>query len=265
MMNRLEQRLAELKKKKQKALALFVTAGDPSLKVTEQVVRFCDRSGVDLIEIGVPFSDPIADGPVIQASAFRALEKGVHLKQILGLVRRLRGEGLQIPIVLMSSANPLYGTGWVSVARDLSEAGVDGVIIPDLPLEESAELRRAFERRDLVNIMMTTPTTEGRRRRDILRSSRGFVYFVALIGLTGDRHESAAIISRRIREARLTATSPVLAGFGISGPADARAMCSAADGVIVGSALVQHLHQHSPRNLSDRSRKFILSLLKAVK
>ena len=183
-MNRIEKKFQELKNQKRKAFIAFITAGDPDLKTTEDLVVGLEGAGVDIIELGIPFSDPLADGPTIQASYFRALNKGTTVKKILETVKRIRLK-TSIPIALMSSYNPIFHFGEEKFVKACADAGVDGLIIPDLPPEESSLLRHAAGNFDIAIIFFVAPTTEDERIRANTKASSGFVYYVSLTGITG--------------------------------------------------------------------------------
>ena len=242
-MNRLDQRFKKLAADDSKAIVFFVTAGDPSLKVTREVLRYCDQNSVDCVEIGVPFSDPLADGPVIQASSYRALRRGVHIQQILYMVNKERLQGLTIPIVLMSSYNLIHHFGSKRFMQSAAKSGVDGLIIPDLPLHEASDLIRMSRQFGLNMILMETPTTPPNRKKLIRRASRGFIYCVSITGVTGKRRSNQTYIDRD-QAARVSKIS---------------------DGVIVGSALVNHLKQYSNVRLSQKTKQFMQGFIKAVK
>lgn len=265
MTNRIDRAFNALARRGKKALVLFVTAGDPSLGVTRQVLRFCDECGVDCVEIGVPFSDPLADGPVIQAASRRALRRGVNLKKIFALLRAERRRGLKLPIALMSSYNPLFRFGVTKALRACAASGVDGLIVPDLPAHESARLGREAEKSGIREILMVAPTTTAGRRARILRRARGFVYYVSLTGVTGARRRSRYPFRADLAALRRKARLPVCVGFGISDPGQARAIARFSDGVIVGSAVVAHLNHHSRGGLSAKSRAWVRAFLTAVR
>lgn len=264
-MSRLQANLNKLKKSGEKALVLFITAGDPSLKVTREALRFADEAGVDCIEIGVPFSDPLADGPVIQAASFRALKKGVNLKKILNLVQDERRKGLKIPIILMSSLNPVHSFGMKRALAAAKSAGVQGIILPDLPADEAGEFILGSCREDLASILMLTPTTSPAREKHILRNASGFLYYVSLTGVTGERRRRDYPFQKDVTRLSRLARVPLYVGFGVSTPAQASAISRFSDGVIVGSAIVRDLFEHSKTGLSPNSKKWIERFVRAVK
>ena len=264
-MNRLDERFKFLKKKKEKALILFITAGDPSMRVTVQTLWFCQQAGVDCVELGIPFSDPLADGPVIQAASDRAVEKNIRLMDVLRMLSRERRRGLEIPVVLMSSVNPIHAMGFKNSSKLMKKSGVDGVIIPDLPYDEDGSIRLLLQKEGVHPVLMMTPTTEPKRQRQILLRSRGFVYYVSLIGLTGQMMKKNTSLRQQVQSSMRKSRIPVCVGFGISRPQHAKAVARFADGVIVGSALVDHLYRTSKKGLSRGSKRFIQSFVRAVK
>ena len=263
-MNRIRKKFKFLKKQNRKALILFMTAGDPSLKKNEELIYAMERDGVDLVELGVPFSDPLADGPVIQASSQRALLRKTTLRKILALVRQTRRRS-QVPILLMSYLNPLHHFGIERFAAAARKAGVDGVIIPDLPPEEGRPITSVLSRHGLDGVYLLAPTSGAKRKRLVARSSRGFIYYVSLTGVTGSRSSLDASFYRNISEVKRLTRLPVCAGFGVSTPADARKVCRAADGVIIGSAVVRALERHPRMKASEFSKRFIRPFARAVK
>ena len=200
-MGRISDKFQSLKARGEKALITFVTAGDPDLATTEEVVLELERAGADLIELGVPFSDPMADGPTIQLSSERALASGTTLPGILELVRRLRGK-TQVPIVLMGYFNPIFAYGAERFAEDAARAGVDGLLVVDLPPEEAAELQEATDRHGLDFIFLLTPTSDASRVETVSRLGRGFIYYVSVAGVTGARTQVADSLADRVAGVR---------------------------------------------------------------
>ncbi len=264
-LNPIDRRFAELESKKEKALILFVEGGDPSIEVTRQTLRYCQEAGVDIVELGIPFSDPLADGPVIQAASFRAIEHGTTFEKLMKMLKEERAKGLELPVVVMSSYNPLHRAGLEHSARLMHDARVDGIIIPDLPHDEDSSVRAVYARFGILPILMTTPTTEPRRHNEVLRQSRGFVYYVSLIGLTGAVKRTDYPFKAHVVASSRKSAAPVCVGFGITTPDDAYRVSRFADGVIIGSALVRHLSEHSAKSLSSASKKLIDDLVRAVK
>jgi len=241
---RLAATFAALRERGERAFVPYFSAGDPSLAVTGKLVQEAARRGADIVELGVPFSDPLADGPVIQRATQRALAAGVTLPRVLELTRELRAE-TSVPLVLLTYYNPLLAFGLKAFCLTAVECGVDGVIVADLPPEESEPLRTLAESADLDLIHLVAPTSTPDRMRTIARVSRGFLYMVSLTGVTGARAELPAELSQHLRTLRGITTKPICVGFGISTPAQAEAVGRVADGVIVGSAIVQLIERYA--------------------
>ncbi len=237
-MKRIEKTFSTLREKSEKALVLFLTAGDPDMEATEALVPALAEAGADIIELGFPFSDPMADGPTIQASSERALKGGATLKGILKSVRNIRVK-TEVPIVLMGYYNPVFCYGLEAFSRDAAAAGVDGLLIVDLPPEEAAPLREHLRDHGLAYITLIAPTTPPERAEKLVRESEGFVYYVSMTGVTGSREIDAANIESEVARLKSMSDVPVAVGFGISSPADVKAVAGFADGVVVGSALVK--------------------------
>ena len=240
-MNRFEQLFEKVRKESRKALVGYLTAGDPDDAASLEVLRTAVRSGVDILEIGVPFSDPTADGPVIQAAACRALANGFDLRRILAMVSALRRE-TEVPVVLFGYAIRFYRFGYDALCSEARAAGVDGLLVVDMPLEESDEFRAAAGREGLCWIPLIAPTTPPERARAILEVAGGFVYYIMVTGVTGERHEMAADVAEQVRAIRRLTPLPIAVGFGVSNGAQARQAGKSADAVVVGSALVRAAH-----------------------
>jgi tryptophan synthase alpha chain len=238
--NRLEGKFSGLKSSGRCAFIAFLTAGYPSLKETERLVLELDRRGVDIIELGVPFSDPMADGPAIQFSSQQALKKGVNLKEIMQMVRGLRSR-TDIPICLMTYFNPVFCFGEERFAREAARCGIDGVIIPDLPPEEASLLTAACAESGVSNIFFVSPTTTAARVKKVAAASTGFIYYLSLTGVTGARAALPPDAGKQMRVIRRFSDKPVCMGFGISTPEQVRQVCKLADGAIVGSAIVSRI------------------------
>lgn len=236
--NRITRKFKELSNTGEKALITFITAGDPDLPTTQQLVLTLDQSGADIIELGVPYSDPLADGPIIQAASLRALKSETNLAKIFQSVADLRSQ-TQIPIVLMTYYNPLLHYGLPKLASDAAKAGVDGFIVPDLPMEESSELGALLAQQGLHLIPLVAPTSGPQRIEQITAAGGGFIYCVSLTGVTGVRTEVPGNIREFMDVVKSFTTKPVAVGFGISTPAQAAAIARHCDAVIVGSALVK--------------------------
>jgi len=223
-----------------KALAPFVTAGDPDVDTTLAVLEAVDRAGASLCELGVPYSDPIADGPVIQSSYTRALEAGMTLDALFALVKRATAR-VRMPILAMASYSIIFRRGIARFVADAKAAGLAGFVVPDLPIEESEDLESACAVAGLALVRLVTPTTPPDRAEAIARRSTGFLYCVSVAGVTGARTALPEGLIDRIKWLRTKTDVPILVGFGISSPEQAKAVADVADGVIVGSALVRHL------------------------
>jgi len=239
-MERLAERFDALRARGEKALVPFVTAGDPDLATTEALVPVLAQAGADAIELGVPFSDPIAEGPTIQRASERALRSGATLRRILQLVKTLRPH-VEVPLVLMGYANPFLHMGETNFAQAAAAVGVDGVIVPDLPPEEGASFYDAVEAAGIAPVLLAAPTTTPERLAMIARRSRGFLYYVALTGVTGARAEVARDLEAGVCRARELGEIPVCVGFGVSTPEQVAEIGGYADGVVVGSALVDRI------------------------
>lgn len=260
--HRIDTRLRQLYERGEKGLITFITAGDPDLDTTFKLVLALEKAGADLVELGVPFSDPMADGPVIQRSSQRSLAGGTNLKGILNLVRRLR-QHTEIPLLLMTYYNPVLHYGLDRFAVDAAEASVDGVIVPDLPLEESAPLWQVLNSNGQYLIYLVAPTTTPERLEKIAASAGGFIYCVSLTGVTGMRDGISADITEFMQRVRRHCSLPLAVGFGISNSRQAALMAEDADAVIVGSALVGLVEQF--RNQSEVMLERVAGLVKELK
>lgn len=263
-MNRIDLLFKRLKRERKKALIPFITAGDPDLTTTRDVVLGLEECGAHIIELGVPFSDPVADGPVIQASSLRALSQDTDLKKILVLVQELR-QRTDIPIVLMTYFNPVYRFGMEELASQASMAGADGFIIPDLPPEEAAEWRRLARANNLDVIFLVAPNTPPSRVKFIAGKTSGFLYAVSVTGVTGKRQEIPKELTDYLRMLRGFTNKPFVVGFGISSPSHVREIGHLCDGVIVGSALIDLVSRYRDKKIGHAPmRSFINSLAKAL-
>ena len=248
-----------------KALIVFVSAGDPNLDCTEEVVVAAAEAGADIIELGVPFSDPMADGPTIQEAGQRALAAGTTLSGILSMVKRLR-QRTDVPLILFSYYNVLYQYGVENLAADAAGAGINGVLVVDIPLEEIGEIEPVMERFDLPIIRLLAPTTPSERVENIVRQAEGFIYCITVTGITGARHELPEDIHQQLEHVRAVSPVPVVAGFGISTPDMARMVGHHADGVVVGSALVKRLAEaESDEDRPRVCREFVSALAAALR
>jgi tryptophan synthase alpha chain len=260
-MNRVDIKFRQLKKQKRKAFIAYITAGDPNLNTTARLVPALEKAGVDMIELGIPFSDPLADGPTIQAASERALKVDTTLRKTFAVVARLRNK-VSIPIVFMTYYNPVLRYGLGSFFDSCKSAGVDGVIIPDLPCEEAKELVRLGRKKGIATIFLAAPTSTAASIKAIAKNSSGFIYYVSLTGVTGARSRLASDIASNVRRIKAVTDKPVAVGFGISTSSQARQLAKTADGVIVGSAIVKIIGEK--KNIILRVSKFARSLSKAI-
>ncbi|MFZ5998588.1 MAG: tryptophan synthase subunit alpha [Nitrospirota bacterium] len=261
-MTRISKTFDQLKARQKKAFIPYIMAGDPDRDATLERVLLLERCGADIIELGVPFSDPLADGPTIQKAAARALAAGVSLSNVLSIVKTLRRQ-TQIPLVLMTYYNPVFKYGEESFVRDAIEAGVDGVIIPDLPPEEAGSIlkfsRSGKGKGGLDTIFLAAPTSTEDRMKRIVSASSGFVYYVSITGITGSKLALDGAFRSHIAALRRLTDKPVAVGFGVSTPDDARVVGEVADGVIVGSAIVKKFYEDP-----EKAEQFIRELREAI-
>ena len=240
MPNRIDQKFADLRSAEKRALIAYIAAGDPSLDATRDLVLAFDRAGVDIVELGVPFSDPLADGIVNQLAAARALAAGATSHGVLDCVRAIRRES-QIPIVLYTYMNPIYRYGFAAFHRDAEAAGVDGLLILDLPPDEDAQNSELAQQTGLRRIRLIAPTTPPARIAQLTAGASGFIYYVSREGVTGERAEVADSLGERVAAIRATTTLPIAVGFGISTPEHVRQVAPHADAIVVGSAIVKQI------------------------
>ena len=246
MPNRVVQKFAELRARGQAAFMPFLTAGDPDYETTRAIILELEKRGADLIELGIPYSDPVADGPIIQASFARALSGGATVQQAFAMLRALRKKS-QIPVLTMVSYSIVHRLGSARFVADASAAGADGAIIPDLPVDEAAEVIESARAKDFCTVFLAAPTTTPERRRLIARHSTGFIYYISVAGVTGARDRLPEDLPKHLAELKALTSTPIAVGFGVSTPAQARAVAQIADGVIVGSAIVRVIAEHSAR------------------
>jgi len=266
-MNRIDEKFMGLRSKGLKAFIAYITCGDPDLATTEKLILELARRGVDMVELGVPFSDPLADGTTIQRASERALQNKVSLKDILGLVKRLRKRRVGIPLVLFSYYNPIYKYGIGRLVKDLVASDVDGVIIPDLPPEDGKVLASDLAIHGLDMAYLAAPTSTPERIRMIARESDGVIYYVSRTGITGVRKTLAKDIRRKVTQIRKVTCKPIVVGFGISNPKHVRMIADmAADGVVVGSAIIDVIERNLGRkDLVKRTGDFVQGLVRAAK
>lgn len=265
--SRIEARFAALKAEGRAAFVPYVMAGDPDAATALTILRGLPAAGADLIEVGFPFSDPMAEGPPIQRAAQRALANGMTLKATLEAVAAFREGDKDTPIILMGYTNPLVTWGYEAFARDAAQAGVDGMIIVDLPPEEADELADALDANDISLIRLATPTTDDGRLPVVVRRTSGFVYYVSVAGVTGVKEADAAAVAPHVERVRKASGLPVAVGFGIKTPERAQAIAKVADAVVVGSALVDEVAEavHLNEDVTGRVLSKVDSLAKAVR
>jgi tryptophan synthase alpha chain len=264
-MTRLQQRLNALRAAGRKALVPFITAGDPSLAATVPAMHALVQAGADVIELGVPFSDPMADGPVIQRSSERALARGAGLAYVLDSVRAFRQQDSATPVVLMGYLNPIEIRGAAAFAADAVAAGVDGILLVDLPPEEAGDYHAAFAPQQLALISLASPTTPPARLAQLCAQADGYLYYVSYAGVTGAAHLDVGLAAPLLAQLRAQATVPVFAGFGIRDAESAAAMAAHADGVVVGSALVTAMEASTDAaDAAARAAAFLQPLRQAI-
>ena len=262
-MSRISHTFARLKKRGQSALIPFIMAGDPDIETTEALVLRMAEAGADIIELGIPFSDPIADGPTIQAASHRALQNGVNLKEVLHLAERL--SGIDTPLVLMTYFNPVLHYGLRDFAETCGRSGVDGVIIPDLPPEEAKQWIGEARKMSLDTVFLIAPTSPPDRIRLVSRYSRGFIYYVSVTGVTGARENLPDDLEPTVKRIKEQSKKRVAVGFGISAPEQAKRIGLFADGVIVGSAIVKMIEENLRHpELTLKVKDFVSSFAQAL-
>lgn len=257
-MNRIEKVFDNLRRQGKKAFIPYIMAGDPDLEKTREIVLLFERIGADIVELGIPFTDPLADGPTIQRASERGLAKGVTLTRVLDFTKELRKD-TDIPVVFMTYYNPLFKYGEERFVRDAVLSGVDGLIVPDLPPEEAGELIRFSRKAGLATIFLLAPTSTEDRIKKVAKASKGFIYYVSITGITGSRLNIDESLFNSIKRIKEMTDKPLCVGFGVSNPEEASRMAAIADGVIVGSAIVRRLEE-SPDSLED----FVTDLRKAI-
>ncbi|MCW8889731.1 MAG: tryptophan synthase subunit alpha [Sedimenticola sp.] len=265
-MSRIGERFKQLEQKGRVALIPFVTAGDPGPAVTVPLMHAMVEAGADIIELGVPFSDPMADGPVIQRASERALEHGVSLRDVLGMVSQFRQQDTSTPVVLMGYLNPVEIMGYESFAEAAQEAGVDGLLTVDLPPEEADELVAAIKPRAIDPIFLIAPTSSEERMQRICDAASGFVYYVSVKGITGAGHLAIGEVAAKMAQIRKHTQLPVGVGFGISSAEKAQAIAQVGDAVIVGSVLVKRIEElrETPEEIAPAIAQILSSMRQAI-
>ncbi len=262
--SRIDTTFVKLRAAGRTALVPYVTAGDPSPAVTVELLHALVAAGADVVELGVPFSDPMADGPVIQRASERALAQGIGLKDVLAMVGKFRSQDAVTPIVLMGYANPIEAMGIATFARCAHEAGVDGVIAVDYPPEEAGEFVAALNANDLAPIFLLSPTTSEARTIAVGRMARGYVYYVSLKGVTGAGHLDIAEVIGRLAEIRRHVALPVGVGFGIRDAASAQAIAAHADAVVIGSRIIEEIEAGPANAAAQRAAAWLATIRDAV-
>jgi tryptophan synthase alpha chain len=264
--NRIDRRFAALKRKGRAALVTFVTAGDPDLDTSRRILLGLPGAGADIIELGMPFSDPMADGPAIQASSQRALRAGQTMNKTLALVRELRAWDIETPIVLMGYYNPIFVYPREAFLEDAKAAGVDGLIVVDLPPEADEELCLPAGRAGINFIRLATPTTDARRLPAVLANTAGFLYYVSITGITGTKAPDVREVHAEVARIKRSTALPVAVGFGVKTPEQAKEIAKGADGVVVGSALVTAIAQSlgPDGRATGKTAGAVLSLVKSL-
>jgi tryptophan synthase alpha chain len=264
-MNRIKETFNNLRKENKKAFIPYITAGDPDMRTTKKIVQTLSKAGADIIELGIPFSDPLADGPTIQRAVYRALKGGSSVKKVFRMTKELRKK-VVTPLVYMTYYNIVFNYGVTRFIKDAKTNGADGIIVPDLPLEEAGDLMKAAEREDFFVILLAAPTTPVKRFKKIAAHSHGFVYYVSLTGVTGARKKLSEKIKSEVKILKRWTTRPICVGFGISNPAQAKDIARISDGIIIGSAAINVLEKYLPNKARAVREvgKFAKSIAQAV-
>ncbi len=263
-MSRIQLTFARLKQQQRKALIPFITAGDPSPQLTVPLLHALVEAGADVLELGVPFSDPMADGPTIQRASERALKHGMSLRGVLAMVAEFRTQDATTPVVLMGYGNPIEAMGWEVFAKRCAEVGVDGVLTVDFPPEESHDAFEHLQAHGIDPIFLLAPTTNDARIEQVAKLARGYVYYVSLKGVTGAGHLDLDAIAQKIPQLRQHINLPIGVGFGIRDAATALAVAKLCDGVVVGSRIVQEIENSTEQNVVANVSKLVKELRSAV-
>ena len=263
-MSRIDITFAKLKQNNRKALIPFITAGDPSPEQTVPLLHALVAAGADVLELGVPFSDPMADGPTIQRASERALKKGVTLRSVLALVAEFRKQDANTPVVLMGYGNPIEAMGWDVFAQRCADVGVDGVLTVDFPPEESHDAFEHLQRHNIAPIFLLAPTTNEARIQQVAKLARGYVYYVSLKGVTGSGSIDLSAIEEKMPQLRKHIKLPIGVGFGIRDAATAKAVAKLCDGVVVGSRIVQEIEDSTAQNVVENVGRLVKELRQAI-
>ena len=260
-MNRIDKKFKELKKLNKKAFIVYLTVGYPNINTTEKLIMELSKSGVDMFELGIPFSDPLADGPIIQEASADALKHQINLEKVFGLTKRLRSK-LDIPLLAMGYFNPILDYGIDKFAKKAKQSGLDAIIVPDLPIDESGILKKALLKNGIYLINFIAPTTDKKRTERILSQSKGFIYYVSLTGVTGTRDSLPDDVVKKVKGLKKIAKIPVCVGFGVSKRSQFKQVAAFSDGVIVGSAIIKKIKENkSNKNLVSKIASFAKNLL----
>ncbi|MBP2000269.1 tryptophan synthase alpha chain [Paenibacillus shirakamiensis] len=264
-MNRIDAVFAELREKGESALIPYIPVGYPTVEGSASLIQAIAEAGADIIELGVPYADALADGPTIQEASLQAVTNGVNLKACISMVQELRSRGLQTPIVFMGYCNSFLAYGLEALAEDAKQAGVDGFIIPDLPSTMAKPYVEIFESKGLKNIFFLAPTTSKEREAAVVDQGQGFLYCISVTGVTGERKSLPEELPAFVKQARSVTNLPLAVGFGISNEHHVREVSEYADGAIVGSALINVIRQAAPENVENEVRHFIQKLKQATR
>ena len=263
-MNRIEKKLQSLQEKKEKAFITYITAGLPDMEHCAKLIRVQEEAGLDILELGIPFSDPAADGPVIQDASYRSILKGTNLRKCFELVDGVRKDGCELAIVFMMYYNTVLHYGLEAFAEKCAEVGVDGLIIPDLPLEEQQPLKDALAKQNATILIQLVAPVSDKRIPEILKDARGFVYCVSSLGVTGMRRQITTDVGAMVELVKKSSDLPAAIGFGISGPEQAKKMAEVSDGVIVGSAIVKLVEKYG-KDAVPYVAEFVKSVKDAIR
>ena len=263
-MSRIQDVFASLKQQGRKALIPFITAGDPNPQLTVPLMHALVAGGADMIELGVPFSDPMADGPTIQRASERALKHKIGLRNVLGMVAEFRKQDTKTPVVLMGYGNPIEAMGWEAFAQHSAEVGVDGVLTVDFPPEESSEAFAHLSKYHLDPIFLLAPTSAPERVAAVVKAARGFIYYVSLRGVTGAANLDLTEVAGKVTAIRQLTDLPVGVGFGVRDEATAKAVAAISDAVVIGSRTVQEIESSDEHNVVDNVRKFMMTMRTAI-
>ena len=262
--NRIQTTFDRLATQKRKALIPFITSGDPALDKTVPLLHALVAAGADVLELGVPFSDPMADGPTIQRASERALKNGMTLRGVLAMVADFRQQDTQTPVVLMGYGNPIEAMGWEIFAQKCADVGVDGVLTVDFPPEESHEAFEYLQRHNIAPIFLLAPTTTEARIEQVAKLARGYVYYVSLKGVTGAGNLDISAIAQKLPELRKHITLPIGVGFGIRDAETARRVADVSDGVVIGSRIVQEIENSAPDAVLENVQRFVAGVRAAL-